>query len=642
MKVYTEILKQFVPDLPDTKTLQSVLTNHAFEVEEIIPQEIGDVIDLKVLPDRAHDALSHRGIAREIATHTEKSFFATQSLELIPQDGISSVSVKVESDLCTRYMALRIENIQVSKSPQWLATALHALDQRSVNILVDLTNYVMFELGQPMHVFDADKVKGGITVRMARNGETMTTLDNKEVALTPEMLVIADDEAVLALAGIKGGKKAEVDVNTKSIILECANFDSISVRKTAFKTGIRTDASKRFENNYPVAWAEHAVLRYVYLLQKEQSGVVYGTLTDIYPHPRANFTAVVTLEQTNKLLGTHLIGEQLSFILKRLHLEHVEQVPGVFEVICNDNLFNIRSTDDMQYVSYQIVGHVGRVIGFDSGIQEKEYVPIKEKGQVVPYIAECDRIRNELVKRGFVEVRTYHFQNEGEEELENPLANDKKFIRSNLQSGIDDALAKAVYNAPLLGRTDIFVFEIGTVVYKDIGERIHLILAGHKQTERKQKIIDYLESVISEVVPTAGKINTGKHIHHAVEVVISSHNQLFEPTEEVVSLEHASEFVNWKSLSVYPFMTRDIAFFVSEEAKQKNLKEIFLLWAGPLCVRVDMFDEFEKTLDDGSKKLSQAYRLVFQSQEKTLTDEEVNTVMQSVEKEIRALGCEVR
>jgi len=612
MKVYTEILKQFVPDLPDTKTLQLVLTNHAFEVEEIIPQEVGDVIDLKVLPDRAHDALSHRGIAREIATHTEKSFFAPQSSELVFQDGISSVSVKVESDLCTRYLALRIENIQVSKSSEWLATALHSLDQRSVNALVDLTNYVMFELGQPMHVFDANKVKGGITVRMARSGETMTTLDNKELALTPEMLVIADNEGVLALAGIKGGKKAEVDANTKSVILECANFDSISVRKTAFKTGIRTDASKRFENNYPRAWAEHAVLRYVYLLQKEQSDAVYGVLTDVYPHPRSNFTTVVTLEQTNKLLGTHLTAEQLSFILKRLHLEHVEQVPGVFEVICNDNLFNIRSTDDMQYVSYQIVGHVGRVIGYDSGIQEKEYVSIKEKGQVVPYIAECDRIRNELVKRGFVEVRTYHFQNEGEEELENPLANDKKFIRSSLQLGMGEALVKAMYNTPLLGRTDILIFEIGTVVSKEKGEEIHLALAGYKQNQKKQKLVDILKQTLSEIIPSAHIV---MEIDNYVEIIISAHNELFEPTEEVVSLEHDSEFVNWKPLSVYPFMTRDIAFFVSEEAKRKNLQEVLLLWAGSLCVRVDMFDEFEKTLDDGGKKLSQAYRLVFQSQE---------------------------
>jgi phenylalanyl-tRNA synthetase beta chain len=639
MKVYTEVLKQFIPDLPGTEILKSVLTNHAFEVEEVIRKEKGDVIDLKVLPDRAHDALSHRGVAREIATHTGKVFNEVVTQALIPTTGISLVAVHVESELCHQYMALRIENVSIAKSPVWLSETLGALDQKSINTSVDLTNYVLFELGQPLHVFDADKIKGAITVRMARTGEIMTTLDNKELTLTEEMLVIADDEAVLALAGIKGGKKAEVDANTKSIILECANFDSISVRRTAFKVGIRTDASKRFENNYPAAWGEQALLRYVYLLQKEQSNISYGEVTDIYQNPKMPFLARVTTKRTNEWLGTQLSSGEISTILTKLHLEHVQKEDGIFEVTCNDNLFNIRSVDDQKYVSYQIIGHIGRVLGYDVGIQEKEYVPLKAQGQVVPYIAETDRIRNELVTRGFVEVRTYHFQNEGEEELENPIANDKKFIRSSLYLGMSEALAKATYNAPLLGRTDIFIFEIGTVVTKEKGEVIHLALSGFKQNQKKQKVTDVLKQTLIEIGLRGSVV---KETENYVEVVISSHNELFEAEKDVVLLTHESQYVNWKPLSVYPFMTRDIAFFVSEEAKQKDLQEIFLLWAGALCVRVDMFDEFEKTLEDGTKKLSQAYRLVFQSQEKTLTDEEVNACMQNVEKEIKALGCEVR
>ena len=639
MKVYTEVLKQFISDLPDTEVLKSVLTNHAFEVEEVIKKEKGDVIDLKVLPDRAHDTLSHRGVAREIATHTGKAFNEVVTQVLAPTAGISPVSMRIESELCHRYMALRIENVSIAKSPAWLSETLGALDQKSINTLVDLTNYVLLELGQPLHVFDADKIRGAITVRTARAGETMTTLDNKELTLTEEMLVIADDEAVLALAGIKGGKKAEVDANTKSIILECANFDSISVRKTAFKVGIRTDASKRFENNYPAAWGEQAFLRYVYLLQKEQPTISYGEVTDVYPNPKMPFLATVTTKRTNEWLGTQLSSGDISTILTKLHLEHVQKEDGVFEVTCNDNLFNIRSVDDQKYVSYQIIGHIGRVLGYDAGIQEKEYAPIKMQGQVVPYIAETDRIRNELVARGFVEVRTYHFQNEGEEELENPIANDKKFIRSSLYLGMSEALAKAAYNAPLLGRNDIFIFEIGTVVTKEKGEIIHLALSGFKQNQKKQKVIDVLKQTLSEIGLSGSVV---KETDNYVEVVISSHNELFEATQDVVDLVHKSQYVNWKPLSVYPFMTRDIAFFVSEEAKQRDLQEIFLLWAGALCVRVDMFDEFEKTLEDGTKKLSQAYRLVFQSQEKTLTDEEVNGCMQNVEKEIKALGCEVR
>lgn len=639
MKVYTEVLKQFISDLPDTETLKSVLTNYAFEVEEVIKKEKGDVVDLKVLPDRAHDALSHRGIAREIATHTGKKFNEVVTQTLTPTTKVSSVLVRVESELCHRYMALRIENVSTAKSPAWLSEILGALDQKSINTLVDLTNYVLFELGQPLHVFDAEKVKGAITVRMARTGETMTTLDNKELTLTEEMLVIADDEAVLALAGIKGGKKAEVDTNTKSVILECANFDSISVRRTAFKVGIRTDASKRFENNYPAAWGEQVLLRYVYLLQKEQPNISYGEVTDVYPNPKMPFFATVTTKRTNEWLGTQLSSSEISAILTKLHLEHVQKDEGVFEVTCNDNLFNIRSADDQKYVSYQIIGHIGRVLGYDAGIQEKEYIPLKTQGQVVPYIAETDRIRNELVARGFVEVRTYHFQNEGEEELENPIANDKKFIRSSLYTGMSEALTKAIYNTPLLGRADIFIFEIGTVVTKEKGEVIHLALSGLKQSQKKQKAIDVLKQTLIEIGLSGSVV---KEIDNYIEVVISSHNELFEATKDVVGLVHESQYVNWKLLSVYPFMTRDIAFFVSEEAKQKDLQEIFLLWAGALCVRVDMFDEFEKTLEDGTKKLSQAYRLVFQSQEKTLTDEEVNACMQNVEKEIKALGCEVR
>ncbi len=639
MKVYTEVLKQFISDLPDTETLKSVLTNHAFEVEEVIKKEKGDAIDLKVLPDRAHDALSHRGVAREIATHTGKKFNEVATQTLTPTTEVSSVPVRVESELCHRYMALRIENVSVAKSPAWLSEILGVLDQKSINTLVDLTNYILFELGQPMHVFDAEKVKGAITVRTARAGETMTTLDNKELTLTEEMLVIADDEAVLALAGIKGGKKAEVDANTKSIILECANFDSISVRRSAFKVGIRTDASKRFENNYPSLWAEQTLLRYVYLLQKEQPDISYGEVTDIYPNPKMSFLATITTKRTNEWLGTQLSSSEISEILTKLHLEHVQKDEGVFEVTCNDNLFNIRSVDDQKYVSYQIIGHIGRVLGYDAGIQEKEYMPLKPRGQVVPYITETDRIRNELVARGFVEVRTYHFQNEGEEELENPIANDKKFIRSNLYLGMSEALTKATYNAPLLGRTDIFIFEIGTVVTKEKGEVIHLALAGFKQNQKKQKVIDVLKQTLSEI---GLDTNVEKETENYIEVVISAHNELFEAAQDVVDLVHESQYVNWKPLSVYPFMTRDIAFFVSEEAKQKDLQEIFLLWAGALCVRVDMFDEFEKTLEDGTKKLSQAYRLVFQSQEKTLTDDEVNVCMQNVEREIESLGCEVR
>ncbi len=626
--------------MPDTQTLKKIITDHAFEVEEVIEGVHGDVIDLKVLPDRAHDALSHRGIAREIATHINAKYSELIHDTLISDTSVASVAVHVESPLCTRYMALRIARVKIEESPSWLKEIFLALGMRSINTLVDLTNYVLVELGQPLHVFDAKKVKGTIVVRMARAGEKMTTLDNKELVLDESMLVIADDEAVLALAGIKGGKKAEVDAETTDIILECASFDSISVRKTAFKTGLRTDASKRFENNYSAVWTEGALARYMTLLKREQSKIVYGVLTDVYAHPRLSFMIELSITRTNSLLGTTLTQKEVTDILTKLHLTFTIKTDDVCVVMCDDNLFNIREEEDKKYISYAIIGHIARVLGYEKGIPKKDYVPLKKEGKVANFIAESDRIRNELVARGFVEVRTYHFQNEGMEELENPIANDKKFIRSSLHQGMQGALTKALYNAPLLGKTDMSLFEIGTVV-NERGEEVYVVLARAYANSKKQKnVVVELETILCEV---AHQITYVKNFEQGiVEGMITSHNGVPVADSEAVPLVHTAENIAWKSVSPYPFATRDIAFFVSDEAKQKVLKDIIFLWAGPLCMRVDLFDEFEKKVEDGTVKLSRAYRLVFLSHEKTLTDEEIHTAMQKVEQELRALGCEIR
>jgi len=635
MKIYTPILKNFLDAVPDTQTLKKIITDHAFEVEEVTEGLYGDVIDLKVLPDRAHDALSHRGIAREIATHTNATYSDSINDVLVPDTSVASVPVRVESPLCTRYMAVRITGVKITESSTWLKEAFLALGMRSINTLVDLTNYVLIERGQPLHVFDAKKVKGTIVVRMAHVGEKMTTLDDKYLTLDESMLVIADDEAVLALAGVKGGKKAEVDAHTTEVILECASFDSISVRKTAFKTGIRTDASKRFENNYPSAWADEALARYVTLLKCEQLEIIHSAVTDVYTNPRTPFIIDVSIARVNSLLGTSLTQKDVTDILTKLHLAFTLKTDDVCAVMCGDNLFNIREEEDKKYTAYAIIGHIARVLGYEKGIPKKDYIALKEKGLVAHFIHESDRIRNELVARGFVEVRTYHFQNEGVEELENPIANDKKFIRESLFEGLNGCLIGNLLNAPLLGKTTVSIFEIGTIITRNNVEEVHLAI-----TRPADKKAINLKNVLHEVLPNCKIVN--EYNEWFIEVYIADHSDLPVADSEPVSLMHSVENVAWQSLSPYPFATRDIAFFVSDEVKQKELRDIIFLWAGALCVRVDMFDEFEKKVEDGNLKLSRAYRLVFQSNEKTLTDEEVNSVMQNVETEIRALGCEVR
>ena len=258
---YNWLQTYFKEKLPPADKVAEVLIFHSFEIESVEKHSDDFIFDVKVLPDRAHDCLSHRGVARELSVH-----LGTKVVEDKKPLGVSggkpkrplSINVK-EPTFCLRYTSLLIEGIKIGPSPGWLKSRLESIGQKSINNVVDATNLVMFDLGQPLHAFDADKVKGGIEVRMAKDGEKITTLGGKEITLEKDILVIADDEAPLAIAGIKGGNKAEVDAGTKNIILEAANFSPVSVRKTSKRLGIQTDSSKRFENELSPETAKEAI-----------------------------------------------------------------------------------------------------------------------------------------------------------------------------------------------------------------------------------------------------------------------------------------------------------------------------------------------------------------------------------------------
>jgi phenylalanyl-tRNA synthetase beta chain len=254
MKVSFNWIKEYFNEPKLNNGLSSVnyiadrLTQTSFEVEEITEQENDFILTADILPNRAHDCLCHFGIAREIAAATglkliEKKYEGNTATES------GKFSLEVNSDICPRYIGCEIENIVIGESHSDLKNKIESIGERSINNIVDITNIVMFETGQPMHAFDIDKLDGSkIIVRNANDGEHITTLDNKEVDLDSEVAVIADEKDVLVIAGIKGGKKGEVDLNTKNILLEAANFQSAAIRKNSRKFGIATESSKRFEN----------------------------------------------------------------------------------------------------------------------------------------------------------------------------------------------------------------------------------------------------------------------------------------------------------------------------------------------------------------------------------------------------------
>jgi len=324
--------------LPAPAEIRRVVTTRAFEVEGMeargLPAQAGEdtIFDIKVLPDRAHDALSHRGMAREVA--------ALFGLETVPKTvprylfqgsslGQACVRVTVEdARLCPRYIGVQVDGVRATPSPIPLKEKIESIGGRSINTLVDITNVVLFDIGQPMHVFDAKKVKGGITVRHSRKGEHMTTLDGKDLLLEGTEVVIADDEGVLALAGVKGGKKAEVDETTTSIIFESANFDPTLTRLTTVKHGIKTDASKRYENGMTSAFAEEGMYEALSLLLTHMPGAKVGVVNDVYGRPENwQYLIGVTADEINALLGSVMKDKDVRTILGRLGYSYQEFVP---------------------------------------------------------------------------------------------------------------------------------------------------------------------------------------------------------------------------------------------------------------------------------------------------------------------------
>ena len=328
-----------IETLPSEGIIKETLNKKAFEVEGISFFDLGKdssdtVFDIKVLPNRAHDALGHHGMAYELCASLGLTFNTAQEvIEDISfyDTNVKMVPVVIEDTVkCTRFMALRIDTVEVTESQEWLKKRLEAIGQRSINNIVDITNYVQFALNKPMHAYDARSIKGTLSVRLAQAGEVLMTLDDKTLTLDGESLVIADDEKVLGLAGIKGGKFSGINADTTSVILESANFEPVLIRKTAEKYGIRTDASKRFENgisNNLVIEGLHMTANLIHMMCKDAKK---GEVTDIYPKKDAPYYVGISKKELNDTLGTTYDDESIKKTLTQLSFPYEVLTPSTY------------------------------------------------------------------------------------------------------------------------------------------------------------------------------------------------------------------------------------------------------------------------------------------------------------------------
>ena len=390
---YNWLQSYFENKLPEPEKLSDILTFSFAEVEGLERKGDDTIFDISVLPDRACYALSHRGVAYEISASLRlpKKDMSWPMPETAKTRGLS-VEIE-EPGLCPRYIARVVENIN-PKQALWVKDHLESVDQRSINPIVDGTNLVMFDMGQPMHVFDADKVSGGIVVRMAKEGEKITVLSGEEIEIDSSILVIADNEGPLAIAGIKGGKKAEVTDSTKNVILESANFDSSYIRKAGEVVGIKTDSSKRFENGVSVESAKIGIDNMTAFLFEMDKEIKVGEIVDKHKFVEPKPSIKVSEKLISDKLGSSVSKEDIIDVLKRLDIEVKEE---------NDDLVltvpHFRS--DLN-IPEDIVEEIGRIIGYDK-IPESKLPEVKDVQAGGDFAAKMI-VRTTLPEHGFSEI----------------------------------------------------------------------------------------------------------------------------------------------------------------------------------------------------------------------------------------------
>lgn len=640
MKVSYEWLKEYCGDaLPTTAEIDTLLTFHAFEIDG--SEAVGDdtVIDVKILPDRASDCLSHRGIAHEISTLTGKALFhdpLKKTASLIP--ATDKVKISIENpENCRRFAVAYVTGVEVKETPEWLAARLRALGQRSINNVVDATNYVMLSLGQPLHAYDADKFeKDGegwhFGVRMAHDGERVTTLTGETYELTSKVQLIVNkkNDTPVGVAGVKGGKSAEITEDTETIIIESANFHPQVTRLGAQTLKLQTDASKRFENGVSPELVSYALRDVVALILDIAGGTCEGYV-DVYPTKMGNSPVTVTLTHINELLGLSLAKEIVEDIFTRLDF--------TFEVTGEG--WNVMApfprTDIV--IAEDVIAEVGRVYGYEHITSVlPEHVPLTEYS-VSQYYSE--KIRDILIREGFSEVITSSFRKKDVISLQNALASDKGYLRSTLAPNMKEVLDKNIGNVDLLGIPCIQTFEIGTVFEKntegtDVAEHLSLALGVRMKSAHTPKDDARLNEVVAKVeaelgVALNGKTAQGVYECHLSEAIV----KLPEPTAYATFT--SSVDATFAPYSPYPYITRDIALWVGEGVIAESVVPLIKEEGGVLLTHIRLFDEFQK---DGRTSL--AFRLIFQSFEKTLTDEEVQPIMLRIEATLKSQGYEIR
>ena len=669
MKISYNWLNEFVEITESPEQLGDRFTNAGLAVDAL-EKNAGDAIfELDVATNRP-DCLSHLGVAREIAA-IYGSELKPPKAELrevqMPAADVFSISI-VDADLCSRYCGRYIADVKIGLSPDWLKGRLEALGVRSINNVADITNYVMLELGQPLHAFDADTLdRQQIIVRRANFEEKMTTLDGIERELNPSMLVIADAYRAVAIAGVMGGAETEISPQTTKVLLESANFDPVSVRKTSRALGLSTEASYRFERGADLEMARFACNRAAALIQELAGGSVYHDVIDVYPRYRRPIVASLRRKRIEAFLGAPVDDSIVDRIFHRLGFGTTRTRDGWSVEVPSYRLDISREED--------LLEEIARHHGFDKF--PSTLPKWSGYGSGLPSESNERSLRNLLAASGYSETIPMAFSNDATERnfrpdvepvtLTNPMAEDESVLRTSLVPGM---LQTIQWNANR-GIRDVQLYEIGKAYRRD-GETRSLIIAATgslrtksvHEAEREFSFYDLKGDVSDlldafnvhfhqEAASMPGYYHPGRAAHvgdvlvfgelhpdYAREYKFKSRVYIAEIDLELLFESTARPSI--AALPRFPSIRRDFSLLLNRTTRYADVVKAVRTPGIPELVRVEPFDRLESGPFPQSK-YALAISLMYQSPERTLTDEEVETFDKRILDSLRQqLGAELR
>ena len=670
MKISYNWLKDYGKHNLSVEELSERLTNAGLVVDTSTPIDGDFCLDVEVTSNRP-DCLGFIGIAREVAA-VARSELIIPDIEYTTINenikNITNVTVK-DKGLCPRYTARIIKNVSIGPSPEWLQKKINSIGLRPVNNIVDITNYVLMESGQPLHAFDLDKLSGNkIIVRRAVDGEIMEAIDGTKCKLESDMLVIADSHNPVAIAGIMGGKDTEVTDTTKDILLESAFFEPGNVRRTSRKLGIRTDSSYRFERRVDPVCVDWASRRAAKLIQEIAGGKITEGVIDRNYLKKEKTNVTLRIPRLNNLLGIYIEKDLAKDILERLQFKTISETRTSLKV-------NVPSFRGDVYREIDLIEEVARIHGYDN-IPTKSNIGVK-LNQDNRFDTITERIKVVISGQGFNEVITDSIVDDSQNQhgsiwsennnikIMNPIRQDEDLLRKTL---IHNLLKVKKYNQNYgIEKTQIYEISKVYLPKKDdimpeekeclciLGEEGFLSLKGtveailsHINIKQNLESIPYRFDLFSPEKSSELKLGskTLGYIGELGSEIVENYD--FRSTPCVAELDlnilinSANLESSYQKIPSFPTMTRDLAIVSDEKITWADINRCIESLKMDHLDNIEFFDVYRgKQIEKGKKSI--AFRLIFRANDRTLKSEEVDVLQKNILENLKnTLGINLR